>query len=129
MLLKLIKKGWSSTIIDAPFDIHDKVRVIDGGETYSSYYTAMCYFKIEKSDLFNRSKYFGFYEDDGLVYEVKDMVYNGNGIIIYLIQSKRGYLMITQYGIDFVNSAYKRKGEYRDETGKSNAHSINYLTT
>lgn len=116
--------------VNLKFDKGDKVKVINAGCCYTSHTQAMNYFGISPNDLYDRDREgIGWEKDDGEVYDVLNVCLNVAPRCepIYLIHSDKGYLMIGEDGIKFFNQAYKRRAEYRDETGISNLKSVYVL--
>lgn len=114
--------------VNLKFDKGDKVKVINAGCCYTSHIRAMNYFGISPDDLYYREG-IGWEKDDGEVYDVINVCLNVNPICepLYLIHSAKGYLIIGEDGIKFLNHAYQRRAEYRNETGISNLKSVYVL--
>ena len=123
-------EGQPKTEINLKFDKGDKVKVVNAGCCYTSHNRAMNYFGIYPDDLYDRDREVIEWEkDDGQVYDVLNACLNVAPMCepMYLIHSDKGYLIIGEEGIKFFNQAYKRRGEYRDETGISNLKSVYVL--
>lgn len=127
------KLDWSKTPmleVSLKFDKGDKVKVINAGACYTSHSQAMMYFGISFDDLYDRDgDGIEWTEDDGQVYDVINVCLNVNPICepLYLIHCDKGYLIIGEEGIKFLNHAYQRRAEYRNETGISNLKSVHVL--
>lgn len=114
--------------VNLKFDKGDKVKVINAGCCYSTHTWAMNYFGIFPDDLYDRED-IGWEKDDGEVYDVLNVCLNVAPMCepLYLIHCDKGYLIIGEEGIKFLNHAYQRRAEYRNETGISNLKSIYVL--
>lgn len=114
--------------VNLKFDKGDKVKVINAGCCYSTHTRAMNYFGIFPDDLYDRED-IGWEKDDGEVYDVLNVCLNVAPMCepLYLIHCDKGYLIIGEEGIKFLNHAYQRRAEYRNETGISNLKSIYVL--
>ncbi len=128
--IKLYESSTPKFVVNLKFDKGDKVKVINAGSCYTSHTSAMNYFGISSDDLYDRDREgIEWTEDDGQVYDVINVCLNVNPMCepIYLIHSDKGYLIIGEDGIKFLNYAYQRRAEYRDETGISNLKSVYVL--
>lgn len=113
--------------INLKFDKGDKVKVINAGCCYTSHTWAMNYFGISPDDLYDRDREgIEWTKDDGEVYDVLNVCLNVAPTCepLYLIHCDKGYLIIGENGIKFLNHAYQRRAEYRNETGISNLKSV-----
>lgn len=113
--------------INLKFDKGDKVKVINAGCCYTSHTRAMNYFGISSDDLYDRDREgIEWTKDDGEVYDVLNVCLNVAPMCepLYLIHCDKGYLIIGENGIKFLNHAYQRRAEYRNETGISNLKSV-----
>lgn len=114
--------------VNLKFDKGDKVKVINAGCCYTSHIRSMNYFGISSDDLYDRDiDDIEWTEDDGEVYDVINVCLNVNYESMYLIHCDKGYLIIGEEGIKFLNHAYQRRAEYRNETGISNLKSVYVL--
>ena len=114
--------------VNLKFDKGDKVKVINAGCCYTSHCRAMNYFGISFDDLYDRDREgIEWTEDDGEVCDVINVCLNVNYEPMYLIHCDKGYLIIGEEGIKFLNHAYQRRAEYRNETGIGNLKSVYVL--
>ena len=116
--------------VNLKFDKGDKVKVVNAGCCYTSHNRAMNYFGIYPDDLYDRDREdIGWEKDDGQVYDVLNVCLNVAPMCepLYLIHCDKGYLIIGEEGIKFLNHAYQRRAEYRNETGISNLKSVYVL--
>ena len=116
--------------VNLKFDKGDKVKVINAGCCYTSHNRAMNYFGIYPDDLYDRDREgIEWEKDDGQVYDVLNVCLNVAPMCepLYLIHCDKGYLIIGEEGIKFLNHAYQRRAEYRNETGISNLKSVYVL--
>lgn len=127
---KLYDSSTPKIEVNLKFDKGDKVKVVNAGSCYTTHSSAMNYFGISSDDLYDRDREsIGWTEDDGQVYDVINVCLNVNPMCepLYLIHCDKGYLIIGENGIKFLNYAYQRRAEYRNETGICNLKSVHVL--
>lgn len=124
LLKKYFKGKHIPDTVSLKFDIGDKVKITNYGKSYLSHFSAMRFFKICSYQEYNRLD-IDWKDDNGEIYTVENVAvfsFPFSVIAIYLIHldsmdKDNGYIVIQENGIDFINKTYKRRSQYRNETG------------